>query len=862
MNQRMQYAESFLTDLLAAYGMDIDYVRAVRNTLYYRKDGADVPVLDLVGGWGSLMLGHNHPRINARAKELLDTQTPVHSQLSTHSVADQVGKLLNEILHRELPGSEDHAIVFANSGAEAIEVAVKHAELDRLLRVKAFFEDMEWNIGMAIGAVATGQAQLPDTMPDGQEPPSDVDGLIAALTALAGQNVAQLGKPPVIFALERAFHGKLVGSVQLTHNPIYREAFQALGRATTFVPPGEPEALKQLIEDNRVIAYDVAIIDGRVTVVEKDYPIFTGFLVEPIQGEGGIHPLTPEYATAIRELCDQVGCPIIVDEIQSGMGRSGAFFASSRNGLRGDYYTLGKSLGGGIAKVSATLVRKSVYRKEFELLHSSTFAKDGFSTAIALESLRILEANGGAAYRVAAARGERIVTALREVAGRFPDVVQDVRGQGLLVGIEFTDQSNAPSATIRDKARAGTLSYLLAAYLLLVHRIRIGPTASAPNVLRIEPSIYLSDAEIDQLTTGIEALCEILRASDALHLIHPIATVGSAKPRVEVKEFQAVSETPAETGEGVKKVAFISYQTEPALLRELDPSLAELSDADLTSWVQRHELFKEAAPLAPVRIESPRGSAVELTVYPMMVTPAQLWEYRASGRLDGIRADIDARVRAAKADGCEFAGLGFGLATVTDGGTVLRVPQIAVSSGGALTVASALTALRNAAQQRFGGFDGLTIAVLGGTGRIGSACAELASETFDKVIVIRQGNDLSVLKDAHLVLSATSAPVPFLTDEHFRDDAVICDLAVPSSISVSDKLLTVSGGVLATPNGSSLPPGARGTLGVGQIHASAAEAVVLGLAGIGYGYASGVITREQVNEMANLAEQHGFTQIT
>lgn len=861
MNQRMQYAESFLTDLLAAYGMDIDYARAVRNTLYYRKNGADVPVLDLVGGWGSLMLGHNHPRINARAKELLDTQAPVHSQLSVHGVADQVGRLLNDILRRELPGSEDHAIVFANSGAEAIEVAVKHAELDRLLRVKAFFEGLEWNIGMAIGAVATGQAQLPDTLPDGQAAPSDVDGLIAALTALAGQNVAQLGKPPVIFALERSFHGKLVGSVQLTHNPLYREAFQALGRATTFVPPEQPEAFKQLIEDNRVIVHDVAIIDGRVTVVEKDFPIFTGFLVEPIQGEGGIHPLSPEYAAAIRELCDQVGCPIIVDEIQTGMGRSGAFFASSRNGLRGDYYTLGKSLGGGIAKVSATLVRKSLYRKEFELLHSSTFAKDGFSTAIALESLRILEANGGAAYRVAAARGERIVAALREVAVRFPDVVQDVRGQGLLVGIEFADQSTAASATIRDKARAGTLSYLLAAYLLLVHRIRIGPTASAPNVLRIEPSIYLSDAEIDQLTTGIEALCEILRASDALHLIHPIATVGSAKPRVEVKEFRAPS-TAAATGAGAKKVAFISYQTEPALLRELDPSLAELSDGDLTSWVRRHELFKEAAPLSPVRIESPQGSAVELTVYPMMVTPEQLWDYRASGRLDGIRADIDARVRAAKADGCEVAGLGFGLATVTEGGAVLRVPQIALSSGGALTVASALTALRIAAQQRFGGFDGLTVAVLGGSGRIGSACAEFAADTFDKVIVIRQGNDLSVLKDAQLVLSATSAPVPFLTDEHFRDDAVICDLAVPGSMPVSDKLLTVAGGVLATPNGASLPPGARGTLEAGQIHASAAEAVVLGLAGIGYGYASAAITREQVNEMANLAEQHGFTQIT
>jgi acetylornithine/succinyldiaminopimelate/putrescine aminotransferase len=210
----------------------------------------------------------------------------------------------------------------------------------------------------------------------------------------------------------------------------------------------------------------------------------------------------------------------IVDEIQSGMGRSGAFFASSHIGLQGDYYTMAKSLGGGIAKAGLTLVRGSLYRRDFELVHSSTYAKDSFSTLIAAKTVDLLEADGGRAYRQAAERGDQLMTMLRGLRDEFGTVVKDVRGRGMMVGLEFHDQSASSSDIIREQAQAGLLGYLFSGYLLRAHSIRIFPTASATNTLRFEPSVYLTDAEIAHAESGLRALIALIKDQDGETLLH------------------------------------------------------------------------------------------------------------------------------------------------------------------------------------------------------------------------------------------------------------------------------------------------------------------------------------------------------
>jgi len=514
-----ELAEPHLLALLTSMGLDVEYVRAEGNYLYFLgEDGVEVPVLDMLGGYGSLIFGHNHPDIVAHAQHLLTSQVAVHAQFSRRTVAHRTAETLNTAIRRETGAEEPFYAVFGNSGAEAIEIAMKHAELVRRTKLDKLTAEIAEHTAAARTAVETGRAVL-DARTDvrlteyGVEC-ADPRSFPAVAAALAQANAAALERPPLFLTLTRAFHGKLAGSVQLTHNPDFRLSFSALAAQARFAPFNEPDALGKVIESERVPLFGLALEDGTVQVVRHDLPVFAAFVVEPIQGEGGVNPVTPEFAEAIQRACAAIDCPIVVDEIQSGMGRTGALLASSLIGLRGDYYCLAKSLGGGLAKTSVTLFRASVYDSSFELMHSSTFAKDAFSTSIAHQVVQMLEADEGRAYRIAAERGARLAATLDDVRREFPDVVKDVRGKGLFLGFEFHDQSAVVAEVLGAELPPGAFGYLISGYMLIQHQIRVAPTASATQTLRLEPSIYLTDEEIDRFALALRDVCAILHGRD------------------------------------------------------------------------------------------------------------------------------------------------------------------------------------------------------------------------------------------------------------------------------------------------------------------------------------------------------------
>ncbi|MCD0449077.1 aminotransferase class III-fold pyridoxal phosphate-dependent enzyme [Actinocorallia sp. API 0066] len=511
---RTDLAEPHMAETLAVLGLAVEYVRAEGDTLYYRDGrGEEKAVLDLVGAFGATILGHHDPDVVAYARSLLDARLPVYAQFSLHPYADAVARRLNRVLEREFGEAEPYFAVFANSGAEANEVALKHAELDRVTRLAELRETLRANRAKARTALAEGGAVLADDA----RAALGVDGAEALLDAAARAETERLAAPPVLLALEGSFHGKLVGSVQLTHNPAFRLPFGSLAARCLFVPADRPDELARIVEGERRTVVDFAVDAGVVRVVEREVPVFCAFVLEPVQGEAGIRALSEETARTVQRVCASVGCPIVVDEVQSGMGRCGSFFASAAIGLRGDYYTLAKSLGGGVAKAAVTLVRASRYRRDFDLIHSSTYAKDGFSTRIAGKVIDLLEADGGAAYRLAAARGAALMTELRAVQAAYPDVVRDVRGRGLMAGLEFHDQSASAAPEIR--ARADMFGYFASGYLLRAHAIRVFPTASAVHTLRFEPSIRLTDADIARTGAALRDLCGVLRAQDAARLL-------------------------------------------------------------------------------------------------------------------------------------------------------------------------------------------------------------------------------------------------------------------------------------------------------------------------------------------------------
>ena len=173
------------------------------------------------------------------------------------------------------------------------------------------------------------------------------------------------------------------------------------------------------------------------------------------------------------------------------LGRTGTFLTSQGLGVQPDYIILSKALGGGLAKISALLIRRERYRDEFDLKHTSTYADDDFSCAIALKTLELIDEVVLAACRE---KGKRLIDgSSRKLAEQYPEVIADVRGQGLMLALEFRRRPRSSSFLLRFLDAQEDLAYVITAYLLNVHRIRIAPTLSDRFTLRLEPSSLIRE---------------------------------------------------------------------------------------------------------------------------------------------------------------------------------------------------------------------------------------------------------------------------------------------------------------------------------------------------------------------------------
>ena len=224
---------------------------------------------------------------------------------------------------------------------------------------------------------------------------------------------------PEIVALEESFHGRTFGSLSVTSDEHYRAPFAPLLTGVTFVPPNDISAI------SRAVTRQTAAV-----------------IVEPIQGEGGVRPLTRAFAAAVNEACTRAGALLIADEVQSGLGRTGYPFYSAAIGLNPQLLSLGKALGAGVP-VGAAVISEDVAAKISFGDHGSTYGGNLLACRAALYFLDELVDGGLIAHvdRVGRVFEQRV----RQIAARFP-IVKDVRGAGLMWGLELTSDA-APVVT-------------------------------------------------------------------------------------------------------------------------------------------------------------------------------------------------------------------------------------------------------------------------------------------------------------------------------------------------------------------------------------------------------------------------------
>jgi len=266
------------------------------------------------------------------------------------------------------------------------------------------------------------------------------------------------------------FHGKSMGALGGTSKAVFREPFLPLLN-WSHVPFGNVDALKTMMESCDFSGDRVAAV-----------------VLEPILGEGGIVVAPPGYLAAARELCDKFGAMLILDEIQSGMGRTGKMFACEHDGVVPDLMALGKGFGGGIMPIGAVVGTAKTWERYIDnpFLHTTTFGGNPPACAAAIATINVLLDED--LPRQAGEKGVYMLKQLNALAAKYPKILKLARGRGLMLGMEFMDND---------------LGYEVAKQLF-GRSILISGTYINARVLRLEPALTISRAQLDVFLGALE----------------------------------------------------------------------------------------------------------------------------------------------------------------------------------------------------------------------------------------------------------------------------------------------------------------------------------------------------------------------
>lgn len=272
-------------------------------------------------------------------------------------------------------------------------------------------------------------------------------------------------------AMSGGFHGKTFGSLSVSGRELYRAPFAPMLEEVIHIPFGDINALEKVIDET-----------------------VAGVIVEPIQGEGGVVVPPCGYLRAVRELCDRYGVLMIADEVQTGMGRTGRAFAVEWEDIAPDILVLAKALGGGVMPCGAFIAKEDVWRPYFDypFLHTSTFGGNPLACTAADMAMTVLAEEGLAEN--AANMGEYLLKRLQDLMIEYPDLICDVRGRGLLIGLELPSESWA-GLLMSELVKRGVL---------------VAYTLNNPTIIRLEPPLIIQRDEVDMMIERLEnALLQI-----------------------------------------------------------------------------------------------------------------------------------------------------------------------------------------------------------------------------------------------------------------------------------------------------------------------------------------------------------------
>jgi putrescine aminotransferase len=283
---------------------------------------------------------------------------------------------------------------------------------------------------------------------------------------------------PTIVVATRGFHGKSFGSLSASGKSTFRIPFGAMLPGFKHVPFNDVLALVDIFNACRMTGEDVGAV-----------------LLEPVQGEGGVNIPSDDYLPAVRRLCDEFGALLILDEVQTGMGRTGKMFACEHWDVVPDILCLAKALGGGVMPIGATVATEAVFSRFFDnpFLHTTTFGGNPPACAAALATIEVVIEER--LPERAAEMGAYMLAGLRRAAAGYDDLIVDVRGKGLLIALEFTSDATGFAAS----------KYLFERGVL------VAGTLINARTVRVEPPLTIERAQADRVFTILAQALEAMR---------------------------------------------------------------------------------------------------------------------------------------------------------------------------------------------------------------------------------------------------------------------------------------------------------------------------------------------------------------
>jgi acetylornithine/succinyldiaminopimelate/putrescine aminotransferase len=378
------------------------------------------------GGYSALPFGDRYPPLVEFLTEYLDrNRTPGLPQQAASPWRAALEANLVALLAHVAPSHADSRVFFSNSGAEAIETAIKFA---RMARPKA----------------------------------------------------------SKIVNFKGAYHGKTYAPLSLTPNAEYQDPFRPLMPGVVTLPYGDIAAFRKAVKRNG---------PNNIAAV----------FIEPVQGEAGVIIPPSGYLKEIGEICHRNGIVVVADEIQTGLGRCGEWFASIADGLEPDIVALAKPLGGGLVASGATIARKEIYGKMLSGMsckrHSNTFGGNSLTMAVGLKSLELLVE--GRLDERSKSLGETGLAKLGDLAKRYPNLIEAVRGRGLLMALQF--QSVVPFKVPFMGELVGEFSGILGLRTLHMHGVQANLSLSSKRVVRLTPALNMPDDVYERLFQRLEA---------------------------------------------------------------------------------------------------------------------------------------------------------------------------------------------------------------------------------------------------------------------------------------------------------------------------------------------------------------------